>query len=137
MVLPELTTYLAAYSPSLGLTGGTNLFYGIMPPTPDLCVALFEYGSTPPEITVGATVIGFEDPRIQVRVRGVKDDYDTPRLLLNKIVEALVKIQEQTLSGTQYHAVLPKQSPFMLLMDDNFRLTFACNFEVTKDWSST
>ena len=137
MVLAEIATYLAAYSPSLGLTAGTNLLYGMMPPSPDICVALHEYSSLMPEYQLGVDNINIEYPQVQVAVRGVRDEYDAPRLLINNIISALLKIHDQSLSGVKYYAVLPKQSPFSLAPDENMRRIFICNFHVMKDWSIT
>jgi hypothetical protein len=52
-------------------------------------------------------------------------------------LSAFVKVQDATLSGVRYSAILPKQSPFLLDTDDNLRRRFACNFTIMKDWSDT
>lgn len=45
---------------------GVDAFLGFMPPTPDNVIALFEYTSTPPEHTFGATDFIYS---VQLRVR--------------------------------------------------------------------
>lgn len=136
MVLPELTTYLATQG--IG-TAGTNLFYGILPDTPDALVTLFEYGGFPnePDLGTGGTTTRFEYPRIQMLCRGVKDDYDGPRLKAQQVVAALTAVVNTTLSGIYYISVIPLQAPFFLRRDENFRVEFACNFQVSKGNSAS
>ena len=132
MVLAELATYLAA--DGLGLTAGTNLFYSLLPESPDVCVALFEYPGLPDEVELGGTTIRAEWPRVQVVVRGAGDaGSDAPRLLCEQIRRSFTKIREQILSGCAYHAVTAIQAPFPLAPDENFRFKYACNFQVYKD----
>lgn len=133
MVLKELATYLQGQG--LG-TMGTNLFYGFMPPDPDICLVLYEYGGLPLEPDMGTPNPRIEYPLIQVVVRGSADeDQDAPRLKIQQAVTALTKIGDQSLSGVQYLAVMAKQAPFFLKRDENFRFYFACNFQVMKDYS--
>lgn len=134
-VLNQLENYLAADATiSPALVAGTNLFHGLLPPHPNVCVALFEYGSMHPGLVLGSTAINVEYPQVQVLVRGVTEDYDTPRSLIDQIVASFVKIGEQTLDGVRYSAVSPKQSPFYLTRDEEFRCLFACNFHIMKDF---
>lgn len=134
MTLLDLATYLQTYTPTLNLTKATNLFYGTEPPSPDLCVTLYEYASAMPEGQVGGDTLIIENPTVQVRVRGVRDDYDTPYNLARSIVNAFVKIQDGDLSGKKYQAVIPKQSVLHLGKDENFRHIFIVNFQIMKDW---
>lgn len=135
MVLPEITAYIAA--DGLSLTSGTNLFYGDMPELPDFCVTFHEYSGLPNEPNMGTLITRAEFPRIQVTVRGLADDYDTPRLKAQQIVTSLAKIVDQQLSGVMYHAVIAQQPVFKLRKDGNFRYIFACNFQVDKDYSTS
>lgn len=134
MLLPELVSWLV--TDGIGVSG-TTLFYGIMPDTPDLCVTLFEYPGLPNEVTLGSTEVNLEIPNVQVVVRGAKQDYDTPRLLIHNVVKSFTKIGETTLLGVRYHAVLARQAPFQVSPDQNFRHIFKCNFRVWKDPSTS
>lgn len=134
MVLVECTTYLATQS--IG-TVGTNLFYGILPDTPDACVTLFEYGGMPNEPNMGTGTTRLVFPRIQAVARGIKDDYDGPRVKIQDVVTAFTLIANQNLSGIKYLAILALSDPFFLRRDDNFRVEFVCNFQVTKAYSAT
>lgn len=135
MVTAEIATYLVGQG--LGLTSGTNLFRGKLPDTPDICVVVYEYGGMPNEPEMGGTTVRLEFPSIQIVTRGVKDEYDAPRLLAQQVMAALTKIGGQTLSGVVYGCVMAKQPPFPLGWDDNFRMRFACNYHVQKGYSAT
>lgn len=134
MVLAELTTYLA--SQGIGVEA-TTLFYGYQPPDPDACVCLFEYGGLPNEPDMGKTTVRLEFPRINVRVRGLENDYDGPRQKIQDVITAFTKIGNQTISGISYKAVMALQSATPLGRDGNGREEFSCNFQVTKGYSAT
>src|SRR5688572_19594275 len=66
----DIATYLAAYSPSLSLTVGTNLFRFALQPSPDEQTALIPYDGLDPEGGFGKDGIRWEYPRLQVVCRG-------------------------------------------------------------------
>ena len=74
-----------------------------------------------------------EHPSIQLMVRGVPDDYETPRLVIERAYHEMAKIQGMTLSGVNYLFVRPKQAPFLMARDDSKRIRFAVNFSVDKE----
>jgi hypothetical protein len=81
------------------LTMGANLFLGMMPNSPDLCVAVYEkVGNTPVEHLRDGGV-SLERVRIQVLVRGARDDYVTPRDLSLQVRGVLQSVVDQSLSG--------------------------------------
>jgi len=136
LTLVELGTYLI--SQGIGTTLDVDVFLGKMPATPDVAVALFEYGSLPaqPNLSGGGaspgTLIRYEFPRIQILVRGVKDDYSGPWTVAKNARKAMLAIQNQTLSGTYYISALPENGPFFLRRDTNDRVEFAANYQVEK-----
>lgn len=138
--LSDLQTYLAAYTPSLGLAVGTNLFRSILPPSPDLCVALYDTGGLGDEPALGTNggIIRAQYPTVKAIARGAADDYDTPNALMYAIVAALAKVGTTTvnssLSGTQYQSVMARQPPFEIARDDNHRVHIVCNFQIFKDF---
>lgn len=133
MVLDELVTYLAANG--IG-TAGLDLFYSIMPPDPDVATVLYEYGGLPSEPATGGKTNRLVFPKIQVLCRGIKDDYDGPRLRSEAIVNLFTAILNQNISGVRYLAVTPLQEPFPLQRDDSFRIEMVCNYQVYKEPSS-
>ncbi len=136
LLLPDVVAYFE--NQSIG-TRGTTLFYGIVPDFPDALVTCFEYPGPKSEPNLGKTTMNNEFPRLQVIARGVKDDYDTPRQKLQDVVTALTKIANSTLPGggaTIYKAFEGRAVSF-LQRDDNFRVYFVVNFEVTKAYSAS
>lgn len=130
MVLAELTALLE--SQGYG-TQGTDVFYGLVPPNPDSVTSLMEYGGLPSEPKLGTGVLRLTFPHIQALVRGVRDDYDTPRAKIVTLVNIFVSIVNANVGGVRYLAIEPLQDPFLLRRDDNFRCEFVCNFKVTKE----
>lgn len=133
MVLDELVTFLAANGVG---TAGFDLFYGLLPPDPDIATVLYEYGGLPSEPATGGKTNRLVFPKIQALCRGIKDDYDGPRLRAEAIVGLFVSILNQNISGVRYLAVVPIQEPFPLRRDEDFRIEMVCNFQVTKEPST-
>ncbi|ABB15430.1 minor capsid protein [Carboxydothermus hydrogenoformans] len=98
-----------------------DMFVGIMPDTPDDCVALFETGGFKPELVTAALV---EYPTFQVMVRG--SEYQSARQRINEIYK--------TLHGNTsiFYLIAAQQSPAYLGTDKNGRYEFSVNFKVTK-----
>ncbi len=135
MVLPELTAYLAAQG-SLSLVQGTNLFYGILPDTPDILVALLEYPGKADEPNLGKGTVNLEYPRIQVVCRGIRDVYDAPRLMTQNIRTIFMAVVNQSIGGISYKAIESIGTP-AFRRDDNFRTIVSLSYEVTKGYSTT
>lgn len=132
--LLELEAWLLAAA--LGLTS-TNLTRTEMPNAPDEVTTIYEYPGVGDDPGFGVAGIQFEHPRIQVVCRGKADDYDTPRLQLEKIRQAMTTIQAKTLSGTKWQMVVSLGGPISLGKDNNGRVRLACNFQVDKSPSRT
>lgn len=133
LAVDELMTYLAAYSPTLGLTVGTNFFRFNLVASPDAQTALIPYGGMEPEASFGKDGIRWEHARIQVVCRGSKDDHRTPVAMADAIYLALGKISAETLSGTLYHRAWPIQSPNHMGADANGRPMIGFNVDVYRD----
>lgn len=136
MTLPELSAYLVAQG--IG-TANVTVFEDFMPPMPNSCVTLIEYGgrSDPNMRAFGQAEITREYPRVQVIVRGEPDDYVTPRLKAQDVLRALSRVMTVTLTGVEYYTSTPMQSVFVLDRDELRRYTFAVNFEFFKQVSTT
>ena len=128
--LDELGAYLAT---ELTLVVGTTIFLGSIPPKPDTCLTLREYGGAPPTGGLGTVGIKYESPGVQIVCRGEKGDYATPRTAAETAYRALAEIEAEALSGTDYLMVGPKQSPFLLKTDENDRTLIAFNVESEKE----
>ena len=132
MLRDEIAAYLATVSPSLGL-----IKVGPLPATPDVCIAVGGYGGAPPTHGFGTLGIQYEEPGVQLLVRGAPHDSVEPEARAQRVYQAMAKIQGMTLSGTKYLMVRPQQSPFELKRDDqDTRVVFAANFLCEKEPSA-
>lgn len=126
--LLDIATYLDSQQASLTL--GTNLFLGRMPDSPDACVALYEYGGSAPDNTMGGGLPVLQNPSVQIAVREVL--YASAESLINLCWGTLESIIDMSLSGTRYNRVTAIQSPFVLERDSQDRVIFVQNFNVTR-----
>jgi len=98
-VLEALADRLA--SASVAVTAST-MFIGIMPDTPDLCVALYEYAGAPPLEVLRSNTATLEQPSIQVMTRGSRNDYPGARALMEHVLDTLCAITDETISGVRF-----------------------------------
>lgn len=132
MITSEVSAKLTAAS----LTTGYEVVRGKMPATPDKVIALTEGGGSGQQRFLGDTP-PIEEPTLQVLVRGAADDYDGPRLTIERIYQALSGYGGLTLSSVSYLSFTPLQPPFPLRRDNNQRVEFAVNFLVQKGLSAS
>jgi hypothetical protein len=125
---------IAAQLATLGLgTVGTTIHLGMMPETPDVCCAVYEYGGPASDLGFGVSGVQHETPGVQVVFRGTAGDYATPRTSAATAHNGLAAVQGTTLSGTKYLTIRPVQSPFLLKRDANDRVYIACNYLANKE----
>lgn len=99
MIIEALSDRLASASIA---TPGVDLFLGIMPDKPDLCIALYEYaGSVPLEVLRNndATI---ERPGVQVLVRAGRNDYPAANSKIVAVRDALTDITDEVISGVRF-----------------------------------
>jgi hypothetical protein len=99
MILEALADRLTSASIA---TVGTNLFIGLMPDSPDLCIALYEYAGSPPLEVLQDNSATLERPGIQVLVRAGRNDYPVGRDLTNTIRNTLTGITDEEISGVRF-----------------------------------
>ncbi len=120
---------------SVGVVG-TTLFKGQFPPeTPDACGAVIDASGLKPIYALGGSV-AYERPKVQVRFRGVQDDYATPRALAEMAYRALLAVANQTINSTRYIAITPIQTPFAMDRDKKGRFEVGFTVECEKALSS-
>jgi len=102
---------------------GLDMFIGVMPDSPDDCVALFETGGFKPELATAALV---EYPTFQVMVRG--SEYQSARQRIDTIYKILHG------DTSIFYLIAAQQSPAYLGTDDNGRYEFSVNFKITKTY---
>ena len=129
--LVDIANYLDANV--AGLTLGTNLFIGRMPDDPNACVAVYEYGGTRPDQTMGGGLPVLQNPSIQVRVRDASyASAETTAILCSQALEAIV---DETINTTRYNRVTAIQAPFPLERDPEDRIVFVQNFDVKRNYT--
>lgn len=105
-------------------TPGVNLFIGLMPNSPDVCVALYEYaGEQPLEVMVDNAAT-LERPSVQVMVRATRNDYPTARQLIEDVRDTLTAITNEEISGVTFLRVNQNSSINAVGTDDNDRPLF-------------
>jgi hypothetical protein len=113
---------------SLG-TKGVNLFVGVLPETDSMATVLNEYDGE--IIETNAVGIALFQPSLQVRVRGMPEDYSTPKTRIEAIQTALAALPDGTYTGVRILRVKPQGTILALGQDTNMRFEFTANFEVT------
>ena len=109
-----------------GLTVGTDLFVGQLPPEPDTCVAVTDSGGFEPD---NGLVNFYHRPTIQVFSRSA--DYDTAYANLESIRDYLHRLTNTTVVGSaKYIAVFVLGEPFNLGEDENNNFRFTLNFSI-------
>ena len=128
-ILVDLGGYIDSNFASLTL--GTNLFYGMLPESPDNCVALFENSGIAPVFTQGSNnAIKIERPQLQFLVRNTS--YETGSALANSLYLFLTEVANQSINSTQYLRVIAISSPSVIERDSNKRVLFTCNFDIQR-----
>lgn len=111
-------------------TMATDLFIGMMPNTPDRCVALYEYaGETPLEVMVDNAAT-LERPSVQVMTRAGRNDYPTARAFMVEVRDVLTAITNETISGETFLRVNQLSAINGLGVDENERPRFTLSLQV-------
>ena len=105
-------------------TAGVNLFIGLLPNSPDVCVALYEYaGEQPLEVMVDNAAT-LERASVQVIARATRNDYPTARTLIQDVRDTLTAITNEEISGVTFLRVNQNSSINAVGTDDNDRPLF-------------
>lgn len=116
-------------SASVAFTAST-LFIGLMPDSPDVCVALYEYSGLPPmEVFVNNSAT-IEMPSVQVMARAGRNDYPTGKALIESVRDVLTGITDETISGVRFLRVNSISAINYLNNDDNDRPRFTLSLQV-------
>lgn len=111
-------------------TTATNLFIGLMPSSPDACVALYEYAGSPPLEVMVSNDATLERPSVQVITRAGRNDYPTARTLIENVRNTLTGITDETISGVRFLRVNQISSINALGVDDNDRPRFSLSLQI-------
>jgi len=105
-------------------TAGTNLYIGLMPSSPDVCVALYEYAGEQPLEVLRDNSATLERPSVQVMVRASRNDYPTARALIESVRDTLTSIADETISGVRFLRVSGNSAINAVGTDENDRPLF-------------
>lgn len=133
-LLDSMGQYLQDQTASLPsnqrLTLGGNLFLGRFPAeAPNAAVLIQQYGGGTPTMTMGSAPAVIENPKLQLLVRGEREDYpDAYQLayILWTILSSVVT--NVTIDGTNILRIAPMGMPNYIGYDDTDRPKFTINF---------
>jgi len=111
-------------------TVATDLFIGLMPSSPDDCIAIYEYAGSPPLEVLVDNDATLERPSVQVITRAARNDYPTARTLIENARDALTGITDETIDGVRFLRVNQISSINALGVDDNDRPRFSLSLQI-------
>ena len=110
-------------------TLGTSIFLSLMPDSPDVCIAVYEYAGLPPLDTFGASVtVALDRPQIQVMTRATRNDYVTARDKAVDVRNSLAKISNISLSGITILRIAPSSAVNPIGLDSKDRPLVTISF---------
>ena len=130
MILEALADKLN--SASVAITG-TNMFIGLMPDDPDVCLSLYEYAGSQPLEVLRDNNATLERPSVQVLVRATRNDYPSARALIESARDTLTGITDETISNVRFLRVSALSSINAVGMDDNERPMFTLALQVVTE----
>jgi hypothetical protein len=128
MVVEELAAFLVAQGLA---TLNVDLWLHVAPDEPDELAFIIEYAGDEPDYVQNDRSVELEHPRIQVGVRGSQPE--VTRLRAERLYQSLMKIENESLSGTRYLSCLPIDTPAMIGRDESGRFLSTVNFRVEKE----
>lgn len=132
MFLDQIKRHLAELSVVDGSTGWLCRLSD-MPSTPDKVVVLYETPGDPPDVDESGAV-EYDEPGLQVRVRGEVDDYAAARNKIQDVFEALHENEPTAMTGETIIVYLyaTQSGPLPMGKDSNNRPELVWNFRVKK-----
>lgn len=128
MMLTDIGGYIAT---SMSLTAGNGLFLNWQPESPDQIVVLTDYLHDMPDITMRGTSPLSEHPRLQLLVRDLPMEVVQCESRCRTAYGYICAIQDMSLGSKRYTAI-PMQTPTMVGRDEQQRVLYVCNFQVTQ-----
>jgi hypothetical protein len=112
-------------------TLATDMFIGMMPNSPDECVALYEYAGEAPMEVFTDNDATLEMPSVQVMTRAGRNAYPTARALMVQVRDELTSIANETISGVTFLRVHALSAINGMGVDENERTLFTLSLQVT------
>lgn len=114
----------------LGLTLGTDLFVGRIPPSPDSCVTVFDNAGSEPILFSKKVTNNYYRPSVSVWSRAV--DYSSAYSRLFEIMGILHGTNHITINNTFYTLIRAMNDIQVLHWDENDRVVMLINFEIQR-----
>ena len=110
-----------------------NIYRDFFPPapTPDRAMCIYQLPGSPDQRGLGNTVM-WENPRLKISVRGVVNDFATPKQDSETARDVLRRVTNTLVSGTFYMAIRPAGQPAAEALDPTNRPIFYLEYEVMK-----
>ena len=112
-------------------TEGTDLFISREPASPDMTITITDTGGFPPNPKYLR-----DEPTIQVRVRGNKNDYNSAWNKMQEIKDVMLGAQPQLLNGTDYVLFVLATDPISLGFDESSRPLIISNWNLVREMQS-
>ena len=128
MVVEELAAYLVAKGLA---TLNADLWLHVAPDDPDELAFIIEYAGDEPDYVQNDRSVELEYPRVQIGVRGAQPE--VTRLRAERLYQSLMKIDNESLSGTRYLSCIPVDTPAMIGRDESGRFLSTVNFRIEKE----
>ena len=111
-------------------TSGWGIYISKEPASPDTVITLYDTGGSAPEYLLDGT--DMFRPNLQVRVRGEPGGYMEAWSKAKEVVDALARLEPQTINGTFYAGVWQQTDIAILQYDDNDRPILTVNFRIRR-----
>lgn len=119
-------TYLSALKQHLVNSGITDTIYlTFLAAKPDKAICIMSVPGSPPDFKHN-----YDNPAIQIKVRGDIADNDGAEQLANQVYSYLHGIGTMTISGIFFSSVAALQNPFLLKYDEENRPVYIANFTI-------
>lgn len=103
-------------------------YVGKEPSNPDFVLTVYTTGGGEPN-----PKYLYEEPSVQVRVRGPKKDYAAAYEVSQKVKDTLLGFQPQTINSTYYVGITAIGDMIHLSSDDNDRHIFVMNWRIMRE----
>ena len=111
-------------------TLASTIFVNDKPASPDAVICIFGYAGQAPEWT---NTNKYDQPSVQVQVRGAKNGAGAARTLIENIYKDLDGVTNTTINGTYYQRIEAAQSgPNPMGKDELGRTEYVWNFYTSK-----
>lgn len=111
-------------------TVGTNIYIGLMPTSPDLCLALYEYSGDPPLEAFQDGGASLDQPSVQVMARAGRNDYPSARTLMLNARNSLTAVTNVTIGSVRFLRVRDISAINALGGDEKDRPRFTLSLSV-------